>query len=460
MNFPLSRTAVLNVVGLSAGLLPRMPRLSQWAESRRVSVFPPAFPALTCTAQSDYVTGESHDGHGIVGNGWYNREMSEVQFWKQSNKIVRGPRVWETLRERYGADFTCAQLFWWYNMYATVDWLITPRPMYPADGRKVFDIYTQPMEMREEIKEDLGAFPFPWFWGPRAGMPSSRWIANSARWIEEKKSPTLSLVYLPHLDYCLQREGPLASSLDGELESLDGLVADLIEFYEKRGVRVLVLSEYGISPVDTPIYLNREFRRRGWLTIKNELGREMMDCGASRVFAVVDHQIAHVYVNDPSLKEEVRSCLLALPGVEEVREPSRDWQPGPGIDRAGDFIAVSRENAWFAYYYWEDDAVAPDFARCVDIHRKPGYDPAELFIDPELRWPCLNVALFLLKKKLGFRALLEVTPLDASLVKGSHGRDHVSEAERPVFIGDASLPAVACSRDVYPALIAAVEQKR
>lgn len=456
----LKRTVVLNVVGLSASLVSRMPRLNAWASSRRVQSFAPAFPAVTCTVQSSYLTGEAPAGHGVVGNGWYNREMCEVQFWKQSNKIVKGSKIWDILRERHGKDFTCAQLFWWYNMYANVEWSITPRPMYPVDGRKVFDIYTQPMSLRETIKKDLGEFPFPWFWGPNAGIPSSQWIARSARWIEEKEQPVLSFVYLPHLDYCLQKIGPQDPAVDKELQAIDEVVGSLLEFYGQRGVNVIVLSEYGISSVNRPIYLNRLFRDKGWLTLKPELGREMLDCGASRVFAVADHQVAHVYINDPSLKEDVRTLLQQTPGVDEIREPSRDWDKGSVTERAGDFIAVAEDNSWFAYYYWEDDSKAPDFARCIDIHRKPGYDPAELFVDPSLKLPMLRIAAFLLKKKLGFRALMEIIPLDATLVKGSHGRDNVKESECPVFIGDPSLPEISHYQDVFQAILQAVDPRK
>lgn len=458
MDMSLSRTAVLNIVGLSSSLIDRMPRLKKWSEGKRISSFKPEFPAVTCVGQSDYLTGLSPAWHGIVGNGWYNREMSEIQFWKQSNKIVKGPRIWDVLKEKHGDAFTCAKLFWWYNMYATVDWSITPRPMYPADGRKVFDIYTQPMEMREEIKKDLGEFPFPWFWGPASDIPSSRWIAESAKWVERQHEPVLSLVYLPHLDYSLQKIGPGHEQISRELEKIDEVIGGLLDFYEERKIGVVVLSEYGISPVSKPVYLNRQFRKKGWLAIKPEMGREMMDAGASRVFAVADHQVAHVYVNDESLKGEVLDFLKTVEGVDEVRIPEKEWEPGPGRERAGDFIAVAEEDAWFSYYYWEDDALAPDFARCVDIHRKPGYDPVELYIDPKLKMPKWKSAKFLLKKKLGFRALMDVIPLDASLVKGSHGRDQVPAGERPVFISDPSLPEVASPLDVFPALIAAVER--
>jgi predicted AlkP superfamily pyrophosphatase or phosphodiesterase len=451
------RLAVLNIVGLSESLLgPHLPGLTAFAEKHGRQSYTPAFPAVTCTAQSSITTGAPPARHGIVANGWYDRESAEVRFWKQSNHLVRGEKLWDKLRREI-PGFTCAKLFWWYNMHSTADFTITPRPLYPADGRKVFDIHTQPMSMRDDLKRDLGEFPFPAFWGPAAGIASSEWIAASAKWVEVQHSPTLSLVYLPHLDYPLQKDGPLAPNIPAELEKIDRVASDLISFYESRGVRVLVLSEYGISPVSRPVHLNRLFREKGWLLLKNELGRETLDCGGSRAFAVADHQIAHVYVNDPSILGEVRSLLDNTPGIDEVRVPAESWGPGTGTERAGDFIAIAGPDAWFTYYFWQDDSLAPDYARTIDIHRKPGYDPCELFLDPALKLPKLEIAKFLLKKKLGLRGLLEVIPLDATLVKGSHGRDKVPSNERPVLLG-AAFPVIS-AEDVHRAILNAMTGK-
>ncbi len=448
----MTRIAVINVVGLSRSLLGAdMPGITAFAEKSGIQTYTPAFPAVTCTAQSSIVTGTDPGGHGAVANGWYDREAAEVKFWKQSNAIVRGDKVWDRLRDKV-PGFTCAKLFWWYNMYSTADYSITPRPLYPADGRKVFDIHTQPMGMREELKADLGEFPFPSFWGPAAGIPSSEWIAASAKWVEEKHGPTLSLVYLPHLDYPLQKDGPSAPNIPDECRKIDAVVTDLIRLYESRGVKVLLLSEYGISPVARPIHLNRLFRAKGWIQTKDELGRETLDCGGCRAFAVADHQMAHVYVNDRSILAEVRALLESTAGIDEIRVPAEVWGPGAGTERAGDFMAIAEPDAWFTYYYWNDDAVAPDYARTIDIHRKPGYDPCELFLDPAIRFPKLAIAKFLLKKKLGLRGLMEVIPLDASLVKGSHGRDRVPDGERPVFIGSGM--KVAAAEDLHAAILA------
>jgi predicted AlkP superfamily pyrophosphatase or phosphodiesterase len=437
----ISRLAVINVVGLSQSCLGRhTPKLNAFISRSSLSTIHPAFPAVTCTAQSNYLTGQTPTTHGIVANGWYNRELAEVQFWKQSNHLVTAPKIWDVLHKEQ-PGFTCAKLFWWYNMYSTADYTITPRPIYPADGRKVFDIYTHPPSIREDIKKDLGEFPFPAFWGPAAGIRGkfapdqvSRWIAESAKWIERQYAPTLSLIYLPHLDYNLQRLGPNHPEISQDYVRIDNIVGDLITYFETRGITPLVVSEYGISQVNNPIHLNRLFRQKGWVAIREELGLELLDAGASRAFAVADHQVAHIYVNDFAILNDVRAVLEKIPGVEKILGPVEKREAGLDHPRAGDLIAVADENSWFTYYYWLDDSRAPDFARTVDIHRKPGYDPVELFLDPAIKAPMARIALKLLRKKLGFRMLMNLIPVDATLVKGSHGRIPTNRNEWPLLI--------------------------
>lgn len=449
----MKRLAVINVVGLTEALIgEHTPALAAFRNRGKLARIAPAFPAVTCTAQSNYLTGTPPARHGIVGNGWYHRELAEVQFWKQSNHVVAGDKIWDDLRARV-PGFTCAKLFWWYNMYSTVDYSITPRPMYPADGRKVFDIYTWPYDLRTGIKDALGEFPFFGFWGPAAGVRTpqggpdvtSRWIANAAKWVEEEHHPSLHFVYLPHLDYNLQRHGPFTGGagtgrpginpkIVPDLRAIDAIVGDLIKFFEDRSVSLVLLSEYGITNVSHSVALNRLFRRQGWLTVKDELGREILDAGASRVFAVADHQVAHIYLNDPSLRDKVRTLLQGTAGIDRLLGAEEKATAGLDHPRAGDLIAVAEPDVWFSYYYWDDDRRAPDFARTVDIHRKPGYDPAELFLDPTLVAPKLQIALRLLRKKLGFRMLMDVIPLDASLVKGSHGHIPTDPLDWPVFL--------------------------
>lgn len=449
----MNRTVVLDVVGLTREFLDaRMPRLAAWAAKRTVSTITPVLPAVTCTSQATFYTGELPHKHGIVGNGWYFRDDCEVHFWRQSNRLIQARKVWDIARQ-YDPNFTFANLFGWFNMYSSADISITPRPMYPADGRKIPDVYTEPPALRTDIQQKLGTFPLFDFWGPKASIPSTRWIANSAKYVEERFHPTLTFAYLPHLDYNLQRLGPDDPAIATDLGVVDGLVGDLIDFYEASDAHVIVLSEYGIVPVNKPVHLNRVLREAGLLRIREEMGLELLDAGASAAFAVADHQVAQVYVNDTSKLDQVRRLLEQTAGVDLVLDEAGKQRLGIDHERAGEFVVVSKPDAWLTYYYWLDDARAPDFARTVDIHRKPGYDPAELFVDPKIKLPMLKLGSKLIARKLGFRNLFDIIPLDASLVKGSHGRIDNPDTRSPVFIGNGSMEKLEATKVAAEILI-------
>ena len=430
----MKKTVVLNVVGLTPHLIGEYtPFLASWQKRGQTTSINPVLPAVTCSAQATYYTGVEPNEHGIVANGWYFRDECEVKFWRQSNHLVQAPKIWDKARS-LDPDFTCANLFGWYNMYSTVDYAVTPRPMYPADGRKIPDVYTEPMELRPWLQSDLGDFPLFNFWGPNTSSKSSQWIAEAAKKVEVKYSPTLTLVYLPHLDYCLQKIGTNPDDIAQDLGEIDQICQGLIEFYEARDTKVIVLSEYGVTEVSQPIHLNRIFRQEGLITVREELGREILIPGASKAFAVADHQIAHVYVNDPSCFAQVRNILENTTGIDLVLDEVGKEKYHLNHGRSGELVAIANPDAWFTYYYWLDDRRAPDFARTVDIHRKPGFDPVELFINPQLKLPLAKIAKILLKKKLGFRYLMDVIPLDAGLVKGSHGHLTDSVARSPLLI--------------------------
>lgn len=455
------KTVVLNVVGLTPNLLgENTPFLSRWSSQGQVVPVKPVLPAVTCSVQASYLTGKWPDCHGIIANGWYFRDECEVKFWRQSNKLIQASKVWDTARSLDPA-FTCANLFWWYNMYSSVDISVTPRPTYPADGRKIPDIYTQPATLRFQLQERLGTFPLFDFWGPNTSIRSSQWIAEAAKVVEEMYAPTLTLIYIPHLDYNLQRLGPHEPAIASDLREVDRVCKDLIEFYESRGLRVMLVSEYGITPVNRAVSLNRVLREHGYLTVREELGWELLDAGASIAFAVADHQVAHIYVNDKDKIPPVRKLMEEVPGVEFVLGEEEKAAYHLNHPRSGDLVAIAAPDAWFTYYYWLDDRKAPDFARTVDIHRKPGYDPAELFIDPTIGFHQLKVAGFLLKKKLGFRTLLNVIPVDGSLVKGSHGRIPSSPDVGPLVITHNTnlLPSTLQATDIHNLILSHLQSE-
>ncbi len=253
---------------------------------------------------------------------------------------------------------------------------------------------------------------------------------------DELYDPTLTLIYLPHLDYCLQKFGHDFSRIGKDLQEVDGLVRDLVNHYERKGASVIILSEYGIVPVNRPIHLNRLLREQGLLQVRVERGLELLDAGASKAFVVADHQVAHVYINDPSVTKQVKDLLASTSGIASILDESGKAAHGIAHERAGDLVLIAEADSWFTYYFWLDDAKAPDYARCVDIHKKPGYDPVEMFMSSKAR-----AAYKLLQKRAGFRYVMDVVPLDATLIKGSHGSINVPEAFYPVLITNQAQPA-------------------
>jgi predicted AlkP superfamily pyrophosphatase or phosphodiesterase len=447
------RLLLLDVVGLTPGLVGAdTPNLARLATDGAIVPLECPFPALTCSSQASLLTGKLPREHGIVGNGWYVREAQEIAFWKQSHALVQAEDVHaRVMREVPGA--TVGRLFLWYAMGAPATWCVTPRPQYKADGRKIPDVWSNPPELRDELQAALGPFPLFKFWGPGAGLESSRWITGAAAEVWRRHRPTLLSVYVPHLDYDFQRFGPDDPRSRQALRDVDAAVGPLIDQARADGASVIVFSEYGIERVDTPVHPNRALREADLLAVRDEGGGELLDPVLSKAFAVSDHQIAHVYVNDARVLPEVRRVLERLRGVGEILDD--DGKRAAGLDhpRSGDFVLVAAPGAWFTYYYWTDDARAPDFARCVEIHRKPGYDPCELAFDPRLSSPKLAAAWRLAKKALGFRSLFDVVGLDPTVVRGSHGRRPSNPSAGPVLIGPDSAAAGAVEIKRFPELL-------
>ncbi|SFB58721.1 Predicted pyrophosphatase or phosphodiesterase, AlkP superfamily [Amycolatopsis marina] len=436
-----NKLLVIDVVGLTPKLLRYMPNLAKLATGGWQAELGTVLPAVTCSAQSTFLTGLMPADHGIVGNGWYFRDLGEVYLWRQHNRLVGGEKVWETARAAR-PGYTAANICWWYAMGATTDFTITPRPIYHADGRKSPDCYARPPELHDQLTAELGPFPLFHYWGPTASIESSRWIVEAARRIFWDERPDLQLVYLPHLDYDLQRFGPDSPQAVTAARAVDAEIAPLLGDAERAGATVVALSEYGITPARTPVDVNRALREEGLLEVYTQAGMEYLDPWTSRAFAVADHQIAHIYVADEADRDRVRDLVAALPGVDEVLD--RDGQKRYGLDhdRAGELVAVAEPDAWFTYYYWLDDDRAPDFARGVEIHRKPGFDPAELFFDPADPLAKAKAGLNLVRKMAGLRYSMKVVPTDARYVRGTHGRLPDTADDGPVLLcSDSTIPS-------------------
>lgn len=403
------KLCILNVVGLTPELCQHAPNLAALGS---VQPWQAPCPAVTCTSQATLLTGRMPREHGVVGNGWFYRDTGEIRFWQQANQLIQGQKFYEGRQT--------AKMFWWFNQGAPVNWFATPKPHYGCDGSKVFGILDQ---TECQLESRLGTFPFFSFWGPKAGLPCSQWIARASAEVIRQKQPELTMVYLPHLDYDFQR---LPVHDPERVREVDACAKEVIDAAREIDAQVVAVSEYGLVPVSRPVLINQVLRQAGFLDVRDGPFGEMLMPLDSEAFAVVDHQVAHVYVRQSSKVEEVRRLLAAVPGIDRVVDPGEVMLDHP---RSGELIALAEPDAWFAYYYWLDESRAPDFARTVDIHRKPGYDPCELFMTSPVR-----AGFRLAQKLMGFRYKMDVIPLEPGRVQGSHGLTPPPE-KGPLVIG-------------------------
>lgn len=417
----MNRVCVINVAALSGRLLDAAGddlRLKSLASPPRP--MKPTFPAVTCSVQASLTTGVPPAVHGIVANGLYLRESRKVSFWEQSNTLLAKKRFWHS--RHLPATPRVAMLFWQNSMAGAADVVVSPKPRHTPDGRTISWCFSQPVGLYEKLIADIGEFDLKSYWGPMASIASSRWITACALNIWRAERPDLQLVYLPHLDYGCQKFGPDDPRMADELRQVDALVGQIIDAVVADGGTALVVSEYGIVPVGRASAPNVLLREAGLLAVREEGGAELLDLPASRAFAMVDHQLAHVYCADETAREAALEVLSADAAVQRVLVGSEIEHVGLAHSRAGELVALAAPDAWFAYYWWTDEAKAPPFAGTVDIHRKPGYDPCELFFDP-------------VRKRI---------PCDPSLVKGSHGLvEGVAARDWAVLGGTCELPLTA-----------------
>jgi predicted AlkP superfamily pyrophosphatase or phosphodiesterase len=427
---------IINIAGLSvASIGSRTPNLLALANSGSGAIpLQPPVPALTSPSQATLLTGTPPSSHGIVSNGWYFRDLALILNWQRSANLMRGETIWEAARA--GApNLQSVNLFWRYATHSSCTVNVAERPTYWADGRKSPDVYTEPGTIRDELVERLGPFPLFHFWGPAANIRSTRWIVDATIHMIKQDRFGLVLTYLPHLDYEHQRFGPQSTQGVQALRDMDVEAGRLIDAAQSRGMRVIIVSDYAFELVSQPVYLNRALREAGLVQVQNAENGELLEPGASAAFAVCDQQTAHIYVNCESAIEKVRELVQAVDGVDRVldRQQMRDVE----LDhpRSGELFAVAEPDCWFAYPYWFEDSHAPDFARCVAIHAKPGWDPTELFLRAGLRGK-MHLAKRLLQKTLGLRAPFDVISGDMATVRGSHGRIPASDEHRPVLIAN------------------------
>lgn len=408
---------VIDIVGLEKkhiieSLTPNISNISQIGETRNIET---VFPAVTCTVQASLLSGSYPEIHGIISNGLYDRQHYDVSFWEQSSNLVQADRIWDVVKMR-GTSLKTAVLFWQNTMYSNADIVLSPRPLH-MDNRTIMWCYSKPPGFYEKLFQKIGKFDLSWYWGPFASKKSSEWIELATEFVLEYERPNLLFTYIPHLDYAFQRNGTSYNNLNDDLKFVDDLVGRLLKKATDIGIikdtQFIIFSDYGFTNVSSDISLNTIFRENDLLSLREIEDVEYLDHEYSKAFAMVDHQVAHIYVKENHVKS-VRKILEGIKGVDMILDNELKQQLRINHPRSGDLIAVSNKDKWFSYYWWFDPAKSPSFAKKVDIHRKPGYDPVELFLDPNTK----------------------SIPFDGKLVKGSHGRLPSDNESTPVYVSN------------------------
>ena len=412
------RIIVIDIVGLeskhiSEQTTPNIFKISQTGETRELQT---VFPAVTCTVQSSLLSGSYPEVHGIISNGLYDRQHYSVSFWEQSSNLVQADRIWDVIKMHQN-DSKTAVLFWQNTMYSNADFVLTPRPLHMED-KMIMWCYSKPPGSYEKLSDKIGKFDLTWYWGPLVSKRSSEWIEMATEYVLENEKPNFLFTYIPHLDYSFQRNGTSYKNLNDDLRFVDELVGKLVKKVSSLGMledtQFIIFSEYGFTDVNSDIPLNSIFRENDLVAVREIEGNEYLDLEHSNAFAMVDHQVAHIYVKE-NYSNQVTKILEGIKGIDMILDINLKQQYRINHQRSGDLIAISNKDKWFSYYWWFDQLKAPSFSRRVDIHRKPGYDPVELFFDPSTK----------------------SIPLNGKLVKGSHGRLPIQgQSANPVFVSN------------------------
>jgi len=407
----MKKIILLNIVGLTKGQFEKIKPKNLWNKfETNFTSFRPCFPAVTCSVQTSILSGVYPSEHGIIANGYFDSQKNQVSFWEQFAGLVEKPRIWDILKKE-NPSISTAILFWQNSMYANSDVIITPKPIH-LDHKMIMWCYSKPVGFYEKVSEELGEFNLKSYWGPFVSIESSQWIIESAKKTIQKQSPELVLVYLPHLDYAAQKFGPESPEFTTSLLDLDDLIGKFFSFlenYKPDEYEIILVSEYGFNKVNNSISPNRILRDNNLLSVRKISGKEYIDFELSKAFAMVDHQIAHVYIK-PGFKDDV-TRVFSSNDVGTILDDKLKTIHHIDNAKSGDIILCAKKNSWFNYYWWTDASSAPEFTFTVDIHRKPGYDPLELFIDPKSK----------------------TISHDTSLIKGSHGIIDENENNHPLL---------------------------
>ena len=376
---------VLNIVALTSDLIDRtnpknIKKLISGGKS--VSIIP-TFPAVTCSVQASITTGVLPNKHGIIANGYYDKKSKSVSFWEQYDSLVEQTRIWENLKKK-NKNFKTALLFWQNSLFTNSDIVITPKPLH-LEKKMIEWCYSKPQNFYEEISSEIGEFELKSYWGPFSSIKSSSWILHATKLVIKKQKPDLVMSYLPHLDYAAQKFGPFSNELSNSVNEIDNLLGDFVEFLKLNfpdEYEIMIISEYGFNEVSKSISPNKILREHNLQSFRTISNKEYIDFEFSKAFAMVDHQIAHIYT-DNEHEKTVKDIFSTIPGISKIIDKSEQKAIGINHPKSGNLILCAEKNFWFNYYWWDSSEKAPEFTFSVDIHRKPGYDPLELFFDKQ-----------------------------------------------------------------------------
>ncbi len=423
---------ILDIVGLDVSHLDSQPQsypniANLIGKDGEFGYMQPVFPSVTCTVQSSIITGKYPSEHGIVSNGMFDRENLQTNFWEQSTNLVQSQKAWDVIKQ-LDPQLKTAMLFWQNSLYTNNDIVVSPRPIHLENGQIDLWCYSKPVNYYETIMDNIGEFNLMNYWGPFASIKSSEWITNSVQYTIENQKPNLLYAYFPQLDYSAQKNGKSSTQVQEDLQKIDNYIGSIVETTKNAGIfdqtQFLLLSEYGFNDVNGAIPINRILREKGLLEVRTIKNKEYIDFEFSHAFALVDHQIAHIFLNKngKSKINEIKKILEEISGIEKVCDEAEKKNLRIDHSRSGDLIAIADIDKWFSYYWWYDNDSpnqhvegaaglgfqgdrAPSFTKTVDIHRKPGYDPLDLFFDPQRKSISTNT----------------------NLIKGSHGRPYNME---------------------------------
>ena len=401
------------------------PTLYAWANSGVLAELTPSFPCVTSSVQASMWTGVPPRRHGIIGNGFFHRDRNEVAFWVARNEAIEAEQIWDMIPQA-SPGLTSAVWHAQNIKDARADYIVTPEPIHDPDGSMKLWCYSKPDGLYQQLVDQLGHFPLQHYWGPQANIESTQWILRGALWLAQTHAPNFHWIYLPHLDYAAQKFGPNSAEAKTALVALDQQLSTFRDAIESLGRAIrpqyMVAGEYALTDVHTAIFPNRLLRQAGLLRVEEKGGHEYLDLGRSAAFAMVDHQFAHVFIRDDRSKDIMKAKALFEnePGIDAVYAGQEREAVGLGHARSGDIILVTKDTHWLAYYWWLDDRAAPPFARTVDIHSKPGYDPLELFFDP----------------------VTKSISLDTARIRGSHGVPATGSRHRTALISSLRTEAI------------------